>query len=66
MISWSNDEIEAAPPIGRTAECPGCHEQHTVHSSYSKDRTVALHSVQCPADGSTRLVGINGKDMTKH
>lgn len=70
MIGFGNEELDKAPPITRTIECPHCGELHEVKESITSWSTHpedigkpgGIHYYVC--QGTTYLAGIDGKLIT--
>lgn len=67
FISFSNEELEGNDLVGEVAVCPNCNEEHIViyGDKMLEDGTLVpsrmLAFVKCDKNGSTYLVGIEGK-----
>lgn len=67
FISFSNEELEGNDLVGEVAGCPNCNEEHmvTYGNKVLEDGTLApsrmLAFTKCDKNGSTYLVGIEGK-----
>lgn len=63
-VGFSNDEIDAAPPIGERVECcPHCGREHKIETRESEGGGFRLHTYTCPETGSTYLAGMQGKAL---
>ena len=69
FVAFGNDELDGNDPVGTHEICPNCGEEHEVgygekvNPDGTREPSKMLAFLTCPKNGTTYLIGIEGKKI---